>query len=806
MRYQFRHGMSITSEARRATTGDSLLWAGWAAWTLIVLVRYFLELWRMALHPAALWSLASQGLYQTLKCLVIGVVALLAAAAAVRTWRAVRQVLGERAVALALFATALGAYPWFATRHALESDLSTIRTASFPAIGEALARNGSGVIGASVVALAAVAFGRIFVAVLRLDKASGIERHLLAASFGIGALSYASFALAIGHVYRPGAIALLLAVTLIAGAVARWAFPSPGGANDDQAPVVSTPWHPRREGVWLALAFAGSCFALVAAFAPETEYDALWYHLYLPKLWLAAGRPVDLLQEFPSLYPLTWELVFGAGMVMGGTIAAKLLHASCLAVIAVTLWAASRRYAPGSSAYVAIGLLLTTPTVLWESGTAYIDLALAMYAALGCYALARFVETAERRWLFAAGLEFGLGAATKHLGLIVLGIACAILTWVLWRRKHSAFAIVSTVAVLVVIGIAIPLPWYLRSWYGSGNPFFPELYGVFGGGPASRWDALSERGLAAFKAHFGFHQGIVSFLRLPWDITMHSAFFGGALGPLWLLLLPAAIAGRAGLRYKGAIAAAALAYLAVWASPISSYQMRFLIPVLAGLALIAAEGWQTIIDATAVSRRLRAAAAVAIWGVAFLNLPPWMSLHESDRGITRGWLTHVLRTSPVSVVIGRESEQQYLTRTLPSYGAWQYANAHLPPDAIVLAFSGGDHLYSDRTRIPHDSVLARPAVWTAKGAADVAQALQRLGVGYALFDRRMLPQLEEQGLPIAGPEVQRACATLYQDRRYRLCRFELSSKGVPAASGPSPAERRDHLDVLRQAFAISPRG
>jgi hypothetical protein len=50
--------------------------------------------------------------------------------------------------------------------------------------------------------------------------------------------------------------------------------------------------------------------------------------------------------------------------------------------------------------------------------------------------------------------------------------------------------------------------------------------------------------------------------------------------------------------------------------------------------------------------------------------------------------------------------------------------------------------------------------------------LQRLGVTHVLFNRRELPNLEKAGLPIASPVVQHACATQYQDHRYRLCRID----------------------------------
>jgi len=337
------------------------------------------------------------------------------------------------------------------------------------------------------------------------------------------------------------------------------------------------------------------------------------------------------------------------------------------------------------------------------------------------------------------------------------------------------------VATLAVIAIVLPLPWYLRAWYGSGNPFFPELYGLFGGGPSTRWDAVAESGLSAFKAHFGMGRSIGSLLRLPWNATVHSALFGGSLGPLLLILITGCVIRQPGRRFGAVLGIATLGYVAVWASPISSFQMRFLVPVSGALALLAADGWHRIMGTESGTRSsVPQTAGIILVGISCLDLPPFTPLHEADRVRQHGWLTHVMRTTPLAVVTGRESEAQYLARTVPSYLVWQYANTNLPADASVLTFTDGDNLYSSRTRFPHDSVLARPAVWTARTDTDVFNALQQLRIDYVIFDRRILPQLESYRLPIAGERLQTVCTTLYDDGRYRLFR-------LPSAPGRSTA-------------------
>lgn len=766
---------SVTTDAGESVgTRARVLWICWVVWAAFVLARYYRQLWSSLRHPLAFIAVIGFGVRQTLYCAVIGGTAVIVAWLSARIWRAVRKAVGDSALPLGLTAAAVFTIVWFQGHDRVVAALSTIAVPRLPAFGEAAARAADGVCGAALIALAAFALGDVVNTVLAFPDASRLERQIIGVTLGAGALGVCSAALATVGMYRPWAVAVMIAGALVTGAVSRaLSIPSERRHRLEGEPSPFSSSRPAGlDKAWLGLAFVALSFALVGALAPETEYDALWYHLNFPHLWLESGRPVDLIQEYPSLYPMTWDLVFGQGLALGGTVAAKLLHYSCLVVLATTVVTTCRRYLPSCSPYVAAGLLVTAPTVLWEATTAYNDLALAMFAALACHALARFAETNARSWLFASAFEFGFAASTKHLALMVLAVAAVVLAWHWLRCGRPLNRLIGVVTTLGLLALALPLPWYLRAWRRSGNPFFPELYAFFGGGPVTRWDAVANAGLAAFKAHFGLGRSVSSLLRLPWDVTIHSALFGGSFGPLLLILIPGCVIGARSRRAAGLLGAGTLGYVVLWASPISSFQLRFLVPVAGALSVLAADGWGRIIARDNQVRAFaRHAAGIALFVVAYLNLPPFMALHEVDRVGYSGWLTHVMRIAPVAVVTGKESEAQYLARTLPSYPVWQYVNTHLPADGSVLTFTGGDNLYSRRTRYPDSYVLVRSAVWSAASDADVLKTLRNLRIDYVIFDRRQLPQLRTDRLPIAGDPIQRACTTLYENGRYRLCQL-----------------------------------
>ncbi|MEO6238969.1 MAG: glycosyltransferase family 39 protein, partial [Vicinamibacterales bacterium] len=554
-----------------------------AAWAGVVLGCYYIQLWRAV---AERHVPSGRDVFVAVVALLLVAAGMLLAgrsgsrAASPASTRIRRVYWSERAAVTALGAAGAAALPWFVLRPRLVAALAHGGLPHFPFAGEAAVRFIAGLVGASLVGVAIVSAGTVLLRAAGWRAGSRSEHVLFSAVSGVIVLSYGSLLLAVLGIYRPWAVATLIGVLCLAGLpLARSAARMPP-ETVRTARYADTPW-------LIVTGLALAC-AFVAALAPEKEYDALWYHLHLPRLWLESSGPVDVVEEFVSLYPLTWELIFGSGMALGGVVGAKLLHFACLPLLGTLTWHAARRYLPGAPAAAAVVLVVTTPTMLWEAGTAYVDLALALHAAAGCYALVRFWEQDERAWAVVAALQLGTAAATKHLGIFVAVIALALYVAAALRAGRGARRAWPR-GLLIGIGAALlPLPWYVRSWLASGNPIFPEMWEFFGAFPAQRWDFISALRLAHFKTHFGIGRSVGDLVALPWDVTVHGALFFGSLGPLFLVLAPGVFLARRHGRALPWLCAGAVCYFALWASPISSYQMRFLMPVVPALALIAA--------------------------------------------------------------------------------------------------------------------------------------------------------------------------------------------------------------------------
>lgn len=236
----------------------------------------------------------------------------------------------------------------------------------------------------------------------------------------------------------------------------------------------------------IALSVFGLAIGVVGALAPATtmEWDSLAYHLAVPKLWLEAGQLYWVRGIHHSTFPFVVDMLYVLGLWMGGEVAAKAFSPAYLAFGLLAVGGMARRwYGPQAMAW-ACAAFLGVPVVLWQSGTAYIDLANGLYAGLGMVLVLEGVlkRTTPYVWLGAALL--GLGAASKITGLQVVFAVCAVLVlWGLLTRSLApaarAVGIVS-LAVLVISG-----GWYARTMVWTGNPVYPFFSSVF---PTADWN------------------------------------------------------------------------------------------------------------------------------------------------------------------------------------------------------------------------------------------------------------------------------------------------------------------------------
>ncbi|MCH2171660.1 hypothetical protein MK489_12830 [Myxococcota bacterium] len=498
----------------------------------------------------------------------------------------------------------------------------------------------------------------------------GLARWVL----GIVYWMLASFALAACGILRVEAV---IALALLGGALAVWVRVREGPSLVRRARLGSS----GIAGV-LALATVAVPFFLLALL-PQVTWDADVYHLTLPRLFVENEGFRSVPFSVYSHWPLGVELLFADALLLKDYILAKQFHFG-FGLLAVYAIAVAVR-AHGAAVSTLAGLLfLANPVVLSELHIAYVDLAVAFFFAAGF--LFGFVSLGSHSQTLIALAGVCAGAL---VGLKVTGVVDAAVLAVLqipgWVRGLSkgegAYVLRRRVLPFLLPALLLAVPWPLKAWSETGNPIHPLLYPWLGGVDWS--DGLTVL-FDRWQASMGMGREPLDYLLLPVRVILQGgpgyAHFDGAIGSFWIVLVPLTlILGRRDRLVVWALWIVGLRF-AVWAA--FSQQMRFLIPLVALLAMASASTLAGLANAVAARWGARWARG-PVWGLVVI-LALWQPIRFAET-LEPGYA--LLRSDRTRVEALRE-------RAIPA--AYRFADAQLPTDAVVLLINDNRTFFCPR--------------------------------------------------------------------------------------------------------------
>ena len=212
---------------------------------------------------------------------------------------------------------------------------------------------------------------------------------------------------------------------------------------------------------------------LLGALAPELAFDALWYHLTLPKLYLLNHSfyfiPGGTL--YYSTMPQLTEMYYLSALALNGEISAKVIHFLFGLGICFSIFKISRKYLNENLAMLAVVIFYANLVVAWESTTAYIDLARTFFEVMAFWSLLNWEETREKKWFYSSAIIAGLAISTKILSFATLGILLTLIA--IFLRKEKARIVVKHMLRYFLTAFIIPVPFFIHSFLYRGNPFYP---------------------------------------------------------------------------------------------------------------------------------------------------------------------------------------------------------------------------------------------------------------------------------------------------------------------------------------------
>jgi hypothetical protein len=440
------------------------------------------------------------------------------------------------------------------------------------------------------------AVGRPLLSFAKVSLTPG-ERLVWGYVLGALAISVALTALGFAGLYnKPAGFAIL--VLSLAAALYR-----PKGLRDEikrlyrsLCRLIGGAKKPEYAVAFAAIAILAGAFILVAL-APELRYDALQYHLELPKRYISAGRITfqhDILQ---AAFPQAWGMLYGYGLLLSGTEQVPKLFAFAAGVCALAAaYSAGRRLFGKPAGFFAVLVVVTTSMFAEYWSNAMADIPFMLFLALGALALVYGRKHIYRASIIG-GLFLGFAAASRMQALVLMPVIIVVYACVIASIKPGLKR--GAVALLIIFGIATALtvPWYIHNYVATGSMtgyFVTDVSRYEEWRTAGGTDSFLDSVKQFFSAeNFRGPRGPwYTKLLIPFLLTFKPNLWGqGIPGPLYLALLPGVffIRRRAG-RALFLVAVVGVAVLA-WVFLIKEINVRYLMPVIIPAAIAAGYVW-----------------------------------------------------------------------------------------------------------------------------------------------------------------------------------------------------------------------
>jgi Dolichyl-phosphate-mannose-protein mannosyltransferase len=516
--------------------------------------------------------------------------------------------------------------------------------------------------------------------------------------------------------------------------------------------------------LWLAI-FVILGTEITLCLVPPTARDELTHHLAIPRLYARAGKILEIPMAPYAYYPMLLDMLYTPWVYWGYDSFPKLVHGLFGFMTGLSLYAYLSRRMNAVYGLLGFFFFISVPSVLRLSHWAYVDLGTTFYstAALLCVLRWREEQTGEQ-WLIMAALSAGFAVATKPNGLVAWLLLFFLFAWTAVREpKHGYGKILFECLLFGAVGVLPFLPWFIKNWLQTGNPFFPLLGGLFPAKTAIEGGGASYVSLGVFaKRELLYGENWWQITALPLRLFFFGRdddpqYFDGVLSPSLILFLPWAFKGKWLEEKKRLMSFAVLFFL--YALFLVDLRVRYILPVVPPMVILFTYG---VFNVYLRMKRPAYLFAVLSCCAAFNGYYLWRYCRD---------------VAPLRYLTGQENRTAYLDRTLPEYPAFQYLNGELSPTAkIYLLFMGRRAYYCQREYFHDGGELPGfllQAIQSAKEPVDVARRLKALRLTHLLVRDELLIRFLRDNLKPAQQKLWEAFTanhlkTLFRERGYSV--------------------------------------
>ena len=472
---------------------------------------------------------------------------------------------------------------------------------------------------------------------------------------------------------------------------------------------------------------------LIGALGPVQDWDSLMYHVQLPRQFLDEGRLHVPLDGLHVAYLGSLQFLYLPLLAIGAAAGPALLNAALVVGLGVLVVVAGETFLSRGSGILAGIIIWGSSALLLVGMTPRIDISLMYFLLLTQLAIAHALRDDDALpALRYAGLLAGLSFGIKYHALPYLAALAPFAVWAALRTPGLRLRHLRGLGVSTAIAVLCALPWLAKNALLFGAPLYPffaervvppfiaaiqgstahpanvstDIYGALG----QAREAISLKGLLLRPAQLTVEGEAAAFTR-NW--------------PLWISAFGLLLIQRPGIVV---LLLPALAYLSIALGAFTRTNLRYLLPVIPVLALVAAEVIGT------VQARLRSVTwfrpAVVIAAL-MLCVPAFQVV-----------AARTISTLRIRIAVGLERPQALLDGNV-QYVIAEWFAEQAPEDARLLMLFDARGYYFRRQTI-QDNVLTNWPLLVGTGAVD--RCLSGTGITHVMLNRATLGYYQSRGL------------------------------------------------------------
>lgn len=246
----------------------------------------------------------------------------------------------------------------------------------------------------------------------------------------------------------------------------------------------------------------------IETLAPPLQFDALTYHLALPKTYLQLGKltyiPDNIFWGMPQLA----EMLYLLAMSLGGLEAAVALGFWVGILATIGLADFIKDVGGGKAGWVTAAILFAGTGFTSSLASGYIEWMSILFGAATIITLIKWLEKNDLQSLGIAGIFIGMALSIKYTNGVLL--LTSILVVFIFSYSDSFTLIFRNLIWFTGAAILTFTPWLIKNFLATNNPFYPIIF------PSGAMDTV----LLDFYQFKPITQDWSRLVLLPWQATI----------------------------------------------------------------------------------------------------------------------------------------------------------------------------------------------------------------------------------------------------------------------------------------------